>query len=93
MGLDIARVSTEFLDRPDGAAYAFAWHVAAQCEISGEGNSFGSFIRSQLHRIAADYIQSSEQLELDWNGQNGILNWIESLPFDGSGYIDLHFNW
>ena len=93
MGLDMAAVTTQSLDRPDGAAYDFAWHLASECETSGEGNAFGWFIRSQLHRLAADYIQSSNELDINWEGQNEILDWIESLPFEKSGYISLHFNW
>ena len=93
MGLDVAKVTLELLDRPEGTAYEFARHLALECGTAGEGNAFGFFLRSQIHRLAADYIECDEEIEHDWRAHNEILDWVESLPYDESGYVSLNFNW
>ena len=46
MGLDVFEVRTGFLGRPQGAAYRFAWHLAAEedsesWEVWSDGNCSG----------------------------------------------------
>lgn len=90
MGLDIAVVNLRFLERPRGMAYQFAQELAADCDTSGGGNAMGFYLRSELHHAAAHYINQSD---LEMNVQTEILDWVESLPFDDSGYITLNFYW
>ncbi len=91
MGLDIGVVTKTMLPRPQGAAYDFAWSLVEDGDSWGEGNAFSFYLRSHLHARAADYIRAHP--DLYWHGQKQILDWIESLPYDDVGYIELYFGW
>ncbi len=93
MGLDIGTVTKTMLPRPQGAAYDFAWTLPEDCDSWGDGNAFGFYLRSHLHARAANYIRAHPELDADWEGQKEILDWIESLPYDDVGYIELYFGW
>lgn len=93
MGLDVGVVTTTMLPRPEGAAYHFAWTLPEDCDSWGEGSAFGFYLRSHLHARAADYIRDHEELDADWQAQKQILDWIENLPYDDTGYIELYFGW
>lgn len=93
MGLDIGVVTKTMLPRPRGAAYHFAWSLVEDSDSWGEGNAFAFYLRSHLHAHAADYIRDHSELDADLEGQKQILDWIESLPYEPSGYIELYFGW
>ena len=73
MGLDVARVSMEYLDRPSGAAYNFAYELMDDCEATGQGHAFGWFLKEQLQERAREYAESRS---LGQDGQRNINDWI-----------------
>ena len=90
MGLDVTRVSMEYLARPSGAAYDFAYALVDDCEVTGDGHAFGWFLREQLEERARQYVRSRS---IDRAGQQSIDDWIGSLPYDSTDYIVLGFDW
>ncbi len=45
MGLDVAQVTMNYLERPEGAAYDFAYSLVDDCAATGEGHAFGWFLK------------------------------------------------
>ena len=93
MGLDIGIMSIQYLERPLGITYRFAWELAHEASVygtmSGEGNSLGSFTKPQIGHVLYEFADNQnftdEQISEVWA-------WVESLPWDGDGIV-LHFNW
>ena len=56
MGLDIGIMKIEYLERPGGVVYDFAWHLAQEgafdAYMFGEGNSCIPFTQRQVLRTA-----------------------------------------
>ena len=90
MGLDVAQVTMNYLERPEGAAYDFAYDLVEECATSGEGHAFGWFMKEQLRQLASQYIDSRA---IDVAGQRRIDDWLESLPYDETEYVVLGFDW
>ena len=88
MGLDVAQVSLDYLDRPRGAAYDFAHKLVDSCDAFGDDRAFGWFEREQLLDLANEY---ATDISLAEDGHGELLGWIASLPFDDEGYIHLGF--
>ena len=94
MGLDIGTVNIDYLDRPSGAAYRFAWHLAGEWDdetwevYSGE-NVFAEYDYGHLISRAQDYI-SAEGLESAEARQ--VMRWVRNLPWRGRTVM-LHLNW
>ena len=51
MGLDIGIISIEYLERPSGIAYEFAWELAVEASafgyMYGEGNNWGLSVEDE----------------------------------------------
>ena len=93
MGLDIGIITTTVLERPRGLAYRFAFdmciHAGVAGFMSGEGNSYGWFLKNEVSDMLEDF---SERSGLTLAQATEVWAWVESLPWDGD-YIELHFNW
>ena len=93
MGLDIGAVNIDYLDRPSGAAYRFAWHLAGEWddqiwEVYSDANVFAEFDYGHLISRAQDYI-SAEGLESAEARQ--VMRWVRNLPWRGRTVM-LHLN-
>ena len=84
MGLDIGIMKVEYLARPKGVVYDFAWHLAQEGALDsymfGEGNSWIPFTQRQVLRMFDEFtrerrLSPTERLE--------VRSWIESLPWVG----------
>ena len=93
MGLDIGIISIEYLERPRGIAYEFAWELAVEASVGGymygEGNNWGALSKGQVSGLIDTFAQ---QKALTREQTTEIRSWVESLPWDGDD-IELHFNW
>ena len=94
MGLDIGAVNIDYLDRPSGTAYRFAWHLAGQWdderwEVYSGANVFAEYDYGHLISRAQDYI-SAEGLESAEARQ--VMRWVRNLPWRGRTVM-LHLNW
>ena len=84
MGLDIGIMKVEYLPRPKGVIYDFAWHLAQEGSFDaymfGEGNSCIPFTQRQVLRMLDEFtrergLSPQERLE--------IRSWLASLPWIG----------
>jgi hypothetical protein len=84
MGLDIGIINIRYLDRPEGEAYEFAWELAIAASGSGymygEGNNWAPFTQRRVLRMLEEF---AEARGLDQSGRTQILQWLQSLPWDG----------
>ena len=84
MGLDIGIISINYLDRPQGIAYKFAWEMAVEASVGGymygEGNNWGAFTQRKMLRML-DQFAAHEDLNASSKAE--ILEWVRSLPWDG----------
>ncbi len=99
MGLDVGIITIQYLERPHGVAYEFAWELAYEASangyMAGEGNNWGTFTQRQVLRMLDDF---AEREGLGSTAKSDILAWVRSLPWDWwndyhGGIIELHFNW
>jgi hypothetical protein len=97
VGLDVGKVSIEYLPRPDGAAYAFIGELASEASCAGDGNAFDSYFRDEMERRANEFVEDRLRLpgitqqEVE-AGRKVIMDWIASLPWDKDNYLTLTFN-
>ena len=94
MGLDVGVVQIDYLDRPGGAAYRFAWHLAGEWdddawEVSSGDNVVAEFDYGHLTNRAYRFIVSEN---LSSNEAHQIMRWVRSLPWRGRT-IMLHLGW
>ena len=94
MGLDVFEVRTGFLGRPPGAAYRFAWHLAAEddddsWEAWSDGNCFLQTYQDRLVARAQEYVASEGLGAAD---AREVMQWAESLPWR-DGVVTLHLAW
>lgn len=93
MGLDIGIISIQYLERPHGIAYRFAWELAVEAStdgyMHGDGNNWGAFSRRQVRRMLDSF---ARQEALTQEQKTEIQSWVNSLPWDGAN-VELHFNW
>ena len=94
MGLDIGVVNIDYLDRPSGAAYRFAWHLAGEWddqtwEVYSGANVFAEYDYDHLTNRAQHFIES-ERLPSDEARQ--IMRWVRNLPWRGNSVM-LHMGW
>ena len=94
MGLDIGVVKIDYLDRPSGAAYRFAWHLAGEWddqtwEVYSGANVFAEYDHDHLTNRAQRFIASER---LDSAEAHQVMSWVRNLPWRGSTVM-LHLNW
>ena len=94
MALDVAEVRTRFLDRPSGAAYGFAWHLAAEEDdgswsVWSDGNAFIQCDHDHLIARAEEYAAAEGLGEAN---AREIADWAEGLPWR-DGVVTLHLAW
>ena len=84
MGLDIGIISINYLERPRGNAYQFAWELAVEASaygyMHGDGNNWGAFTQRHVLRMLDEF---AEKQTLDASAKAEILAWVRSLPWDG----------
>ncbi len=84
MGLDIGIITIQYLERPRGMAYEFAWELAVEASVGGymhgEGNNWGAFTQRQVLEMLEEF---AETRRLDASAKREVLAWVESLPWDG----------
>ncbi|MDE2901026.1 MAG: hypothetical protein OXN15_08410 [Chloroflexota bacterium] len=94
MGLDIGIIRVDYLPRPSGPAYAFAWELAGQETaagyMTGEGGSWGWIERRQVSALLADF---AARRGLSAPERARVEAWVASLPWDGADAVELHFGW
>ncbi|RJO61951.1 MAG: hypothetical protein C4542_05210 [Dehalococcoidia bacterium] len=91
MGLDIGKVSIEYLPRPSSkAANEFAQWLAEEADCTGDENSFGFFLKDKVLGMVEEYGQDEELSQKDIKK---ITRWVESLPWDEDGCLTLYFSW
>lgn len=92
MGLDIGIISIQYLDRPDGHAYDFAWRLAEEANVNGymggESNSWGGFEKEHVRQMLEDFAEARDWTDRE---ESEVWAWVESLPWEGDT-IELHFN-
>ena len=83
MGLDIGIITIQYLPRPTGHAYEFAWELAIEASaygyMHGEGNNYGPFAQSQVLRMLDEF---AARKQLDTPARTEIIDWLRSLPWD-----------
>ena len=96
MGLDVGVVRLRYLDRPPGAAYKFAWHLAEmahwddECwQVSSGENVFVEFDHDHMISRATEYIESDGLVSSD---ADQVMRWVRGLPWE-NGTIMLHLGW
>ena len=94
MGLDIGAVNINYLARPSGAAYRFAWHLAGQWddqtwEVYSSANVFAEYEYDHLVRRAEEYISAEG---LGSAEAHEVMRWVRNLPWRGSTVM-LHMGW
>ena len=89
MGLDVGKVTIQYLPRPAGLATEFAWQLATEASCSGDGNAFGFYRRDELKEKAKEFAKDNPLLEAILE----LEDWIAALPWDEAGYLVLTFNW
>ena len=93
MGLDVGVVRLTYLERPRGAAYRFACHLAenyweADWEFGEGGNTLAQYDEETLERLAAEFAESQG---LSRNERAEVMGWVAALPYD-NGVVTLHFS-
>ena len=94
MGLDIGVVKIDYLDRPSGAAYRFAWHLAGEWddetwEVYSSANVFAEYDHDHLTDRAHRFIASEGLAPAE---ADQVMGWVRNLPWRGSTVM-LHLNW
>ena len=94
MALDVGVVQIDYLDRPRGAAYRFAWYLAGEWdndawEVSSGENVFAEFDYDHLTRQAYEFIISEGLVSVE---ARQIMRWVRNLPWRGRT-IMLHLGW
>ena len=83
MGLDVGIIKIQYLPRPTGHAYEFAWELAheagANGYMHGEGNNWGGFSQRQVLRMLNEF---AKREQLDAPARTEIIDWLRSLPWD-----------
>ena len=83
MGLDVGIIKIQYLPRPTGHAYRFAWELAAEASaygyMHGEGNNYAGFSQSQVLRMLDEF---TAREQLDTTARTEIIDWLRSLPWD-----------
>ena len=87
MGMDVGKVTIEYLPRPGLLAYEFVKELAGEASCVGEGNAFGFYLRSDLEERAREFAKG------DVLAEEILKDWIASLPWDEDSYLTLTFNW
>ncbi|MBI4216236.1 MAG: hypothetical protein HY687_02410 [Chloroflexi bacterium] len=90
MGLDVGKVTIEYLERPEGLAYEFGYEMATTAQAWGEGNALGFYLRRDLLRQARAFARQSNATPEE---TAALVHWVRGLPWDGGGYTALTFNW
>ena len=90
MATDVGKVNIEYLERPTGIAYKFMKHLAENANCVGDGNAFGFYLRKEVEQEAKDFV-SRANASPDQAAE--VNQWVESLPWDDTGYLALTFNW
>ncbi len=90
MGMDVGKVSIEYLDRPQGAAYEFIKELACEASCVGDGNAFGFYLRADMEARANEFASRQQAAEEE---AKELMAWVSSLPWDENGYLTLTFNW
>ena len=94
MGLDIGIIRVDYLPRPSGPAYAFAWELAEQESAAGymhgEGGSWGWLERGQVSALLERF---ATERGLSAPERARVEAWVASLPWDGGGALEVHFGW
>lgn len=84
MGLDIGIISINYLERPQGIAYEFAWELAQEASIGGymygEGNNWSAFTQRKVLIMLDQFVVDKR---LDSAAKGEILQWLRLLPWDG----------
>ena len=94
MGLGVGVVQIDYLDRPRGAAYRFAWHLDGEWdddswEVSSGENVFAEFDYDRLANRAYRFIVSEG---LAFAEAHQVVRWVRGLPWRGRT-IMLHMGW
>ncbi len=83
MGLDVGIIKIQYLPRPTGHAYEFAWELAIEAGANGymhgEGNNWGGFSQRQVLRMLDEF---AVRKQLDAPARTEIIDWLRSLPWD-----------
>ena len=83
MGLDVGIIKIQYLPRPTGHAYRFAWELAHEASaygyMRGEDNNWGGFSQRQVLRLLDEF---TERNQLDAPARTEIIDWLRSLPWD-----------
>ena len=84
MGLDVGIMHVEYLERPQGIAYEFAWQLAHRASangyMTGEGRNWAPFTQRQVLRSFRRFVAARG---IDAEGRAEILSWVRSLPWQG----------
>ena len=93
MGLDVGVVKIQYLDRPEGAAYRFAWHLAGNCDeadwtVSSDGNTIIEYEHGHMLSVADEYTTSQG---LSSEDKVLLYNWIGGLPWEND-VVMLHLS-
>jgi hypothetical protein len=92
MGLDVGKVTIEYLPCPEGLAKQFAWRLASEASCWSDGNAFGFYFKQELEQQAKEFL-AEEKLNGNPLAEDILKDWIDSLPWDEKGYLVLTFNW
>ena len=83
MGLNIGIIKIQYLPRPHGQVYRFAWELAVEASaggyMHGEGNDWGAFSQRQVLRMLDEF---AGRKQLDAPARTEIIDWLRSLPWD-----------
>ena len=98
MGLDVGKVSIDYLPRPDGAAYAFVKELAAEASCVDDGKAFVFYFRDEMEKRAEEFAEdklhlpgmTTQQVKAN---KTMVMDWITSLPWDEDNCLTLTFNW
>jgi len=92
MGMDVGKVTIDYLPRPAGLAYKFIEELACSCGCVGDGNALGFYERSEMEEKAKEFT-AKEFPTGNPLAEDILKDWISTLPWDEDNCLTLHFNW
>ena len=83
MGLDVGIITFQYLPRPRGHAYRFAWELAHEAGaygyMHGDSNNYAAFSQRQVLHMLDEF---AARKQLDTSARAEIIDWLRSLPWD-----------
>lgn len=86
----VGKVNIDYLEQPKGIVHEFVIYLASDTNRIGYGSALGFYRKDIMERSAEEFLDlkaaDTEEIEQ-------VYSWVESLPWNESGYLAFVFNW